>query len=232
MSLIEDALKRARDEAARQEEAHRQGKRPWIAPAPRERGRRFGAAAAVAAIAVAAAAGTLWVLRGRHSPAVSQAAPAPAAALSRPGTPPAAAPAPLPPVRESVEVPPPAGTAGAAPEKAEPGVSARLSAKEPAAPSPAPATPPEKARPPEPPPRPAASPSLSDGRTFVRVADLPSGEKIELEGIVYSDANPVAVIGGRVLAPGAYVGDFQIVRIEESRVTLSGKGVTIYLTLF
>lgn len=92
--------------------------------------------------------------------------------------------------------------------------------------------PPAAARPAPPPPRVSGAPALSDGRSFVRAVTLPSGEKVELEGIVYSDTNPVAVIGGKVLSPGAYVGDFRIARIEESRVTLSGNGVTIYLTLF
>jgi hypothetical protein len=47
---------------------------------------------------------------------------------------------------------------------------------------------------------------------------------------VFSETNPVAVIGGHLLGPGASVGDFEIVKIEENRVTLRGRGVTIFLT--
>jgi hypothetical protein len=234
MSLIEDALKRAQEEVARQDEAQRRGKRPWIAPAPKNTTRHLGAAAGIAAIAVAAAAGTtFWILRHRTAaPAAAKSGPAAAAASPVLSAPAERAPAPLPPVREAVEVPPPAGTAKPVPEKVETPAAAPPAPKtvptpERTSPSPAPppaAAPPEAARP--------AAPPLRDGRSFVRVVALPSGEKIELEGIVYSDTNPVAVIGGRVLSPGAYVGDFRIANIEESRVTLTGNGITIYLTLF
>jgi len=64
MSLIDDALKRAREEAARQDEAHRRTKRPWIPPEPPKiRGGRavfvaaalgIGAGGGVAALLMAA----------------------------------------------------------------------------------------------------------------------------------------------------------------------------------
>jgi hypothetical protein len=95
-----------------------------------------------------------------------------------------------------------------------------------------PASPPTAA--PAPPAAAAPAPNraaLRDGKSYVRIVDLPGEDRIELEGIVYSETNPVAVIGGKVLAPGAFVGDFQVLKIEEDRVTLRGRGVTIYVTL-
>ena len=213
MSLIDDALKRAQEEAARQEEAHRLAQRPWIAPPPPKRRRRAGAVAALSAGAAAALA-TLLLLR--RSPSVSPVGEGRAASAR-----PAPAARPPAPRLDTVEVPPPVLPS---PEKGNRA----------AAPGPDAAPPLPKPNP-EPPPAPAArsrpSPSLPDGKTFVRTAILPGGETIELDGIVLSDANPVAVIGGRVLAPGATVGDFEIVKIEENRVTLRGRGVTIFLTL-
>ena len=248
MSLIDEALKRARDEAARQEEALRREKRPWVPPPPKKPRRRPGIAALAGVAAIGMLAGAGWLALRRSA--------GPSTAAGRPATPapavPAARPAPPspPPVLETVEVPPPAGAEKPRPEATVPGPSAPASGRGAALPgtSPAAAAPPapsgrapeaapEAAPPPHaaPPARPpAAAPAaapLRDGKSFVRVAPLPSGEKIELEGIVYSDTNPVAVIGGKVLGPGAYVDDYQIVRIEENRVTLKGRGITFFVTL-
>jgi len=60
---------------------------------------------------------------------------------------------------------------------------------------------------------------------------LGDGRALDLDGIVFSETNPVAVIGGQVLGPGGIVDDFQIVRIEANRVTLRGRGVTIFVSL-
>jgi len=90
---------------------------------------------------------------------------------------------------------------------------------------------PAAAAPAAPPARPARpAPPLPDGKTFVRTVSLPGEDPIELDGIVFSETNPVAVIGGHLLGPGASVGSFEIVKIEENRVTLRGRGVTIFLT--
>jgi len=234
MSLIDDALKRAQEEAARQEEAHRLAQRPWIAPQPPKRRRNAAAIAAVSAAAVAALAVFLFIrppatTRG-GSPSISPARSASTSPIRTPlpaPRPASAAPPPAPRL-DTVEVPPP--VLPAVPEKRIQASSTKTE------------TPPLHGTNPEPntassahgsPPagHPRASAPLPDGKTFVRSAVLPGGETIDLDGIVFSETNPVAVIGGRVLAPGASVGDFEIVKIEENRVTLRGRGVTIFLTL-
>ena len=220
MSLIDDALKRAQEEAARQEEAHRLARRPWIAPQPPRTRSRAGGVAAIALSFLLAAAGSAWFLARRRAPAAPEAsAPAPKAAPASsprsPAPPPASSAKPL----ETVEVPPPAAVHPGPPTpKARPG-------------APAEAPPPGAAEPAPPPARPArATPPLPDGKTFVRTVTLPGEDPIELDGIVFSETNPVAVIGGRLVGPGASVGSFEIVKIEENRVTLRGRGVTIFLT--
>ncbi len=59
----------------------------------------------------------------------------------------------------------------------------------------------------------------------------PDGTRIELGGIVFSDANPVALINGRVLPVGGVVGSMTVVAITENRVELAGEGARVFLSL-
>jgi hypothetical protein len=78
----------------------------------------------------------------------------------------------------------------------------------------------------EPPPEPP-----SRARTYKGTANLPSA-RLELEGIVYSEGSPKALINGRVVGPGGYVEGYTVVRIERDRVELKGDDDgTIILTL-
>jgi len=63
------------------------------------------------------------------------------------------------------------------------------------------------------------------------VVELPGGGKISLDGIAYSEKHPVAVINGRVVESGGIVEDFTVERIEPERVTLTGRGMTIFLAM-
>jgi hypothetical protein len=81
---------------------------------------------------------------------------------------------------------------------------------------------PEMQPPPEPPSR---------AKTYKGTANLPSA-RLELEGIVYSEGSPKALINGRVVGPGGYVEGYTVVRIERDRVELKGDDDgTIILTL-
>ena len=202
MSLIDDALRRAQEEAERQEEAHRRSQRPWIPPEPpRPRRSRTPLFAAGALLAVAAA---VWVAvrPARSGPGpVRRPSPSEPDRVAAPKLETVAVPAPDAPVTlaaRPLPAPPPPRAAGA--------------------------THPESRRP-------KPSSGLTDGKTFVRTVPLGEGLAIDLDGIVFSDTNPVAVIGGKVLGPGGIVDDFQVVRIEANRVTLRGRGVTIYVSL-
>jgi hypothetical protein len=190
MSLIDDALKRAQEEAARQDEAHRLARRPWIAPQPPRKRSPAGRLGALALAFALAAAGSA---------------------------------APLVPALENVEVPPPAA---ARPASERPKTNRAVPESDPVSENP----PGEKPAPSPAPARPPRAAPIPDGKTFVRTVNLPGENPIELDGIVFSETNPVAVIGGHLLGPGSSVGDFEIVKIEENRVTLRGRGVTIFLT--
>jgi hypothetical protein len=80
------------------------------------------------------------------------------------------------------------------------------------------------------PPRQETPKPASRTRTFVGTAALVTG-KLELEGIVFSDTNPTALINGRVVAPGSYVEGYTVVRIEATRVELTDDRERIVLTL-
>ncbi|MBC8646555.1 MAG: hypothetical protein H7X85_05300 [Thermoanaerobaculia bacterium] len=69
------------------------------------------------------------------------------------------------------------------------------------------------------------------GRSFVREGTTPSGARLTLDGIVYSDASPAAVVNGRVVSVGSFVEGCEVVRIRPDRVELEDRGSTIVLLL-
>jgi hypothetical protein len=59
-----------------------------------------------------------------------------------------------------------------------------------------------------------ASPARPSLRNFTGEAVLPDGSTIALEGIVYSEASPVALINGKVYGLEALILGYRIARIE------------------
>mgnify|MGYP007073188159 CR=1 FL=1 len=251
MSLINDALKRARTEASRQDAASRgvdyravpahSRRSPWSA------GQLAGWTVAAIAIGL-----LLWVtLRpaardasggpGEVIPETSGASTAGGVAV-----PPASRPeAPAPPGPASGEpaLVEPAAAEGVPPTAAEPPsvttgpLSGPVSPadREPEAGAPATGAPTREA--------PEADPAASrgaravvDGRlvagtTYVRRATSADGGSVELGGIAYSQERPIAVLNGAVVAPGDMIAGFTVVGIEPERVELEVDGVRIYLSL-
>lgn len=211
MSLIDEALKRARDEAALREQ---EGRRT---PLPQRQGGGPPSAGGGRALAIGLAAGALVCLLAYAAFRFAGARPE----NDRPHAPAAAnRPAPLP----EVIVPPPGSTPAEAPRSP-----ARLpreertrlkSGTEPA-PTPGVRTVPAS------PAGEAKGQRLRNGETFSRTVELPSGSRIELEGIVYSDTRPVALINGKVVAPGDVVEGFTVVKITPDRVELQNREMTI-----
>lgn len=101
-------------------------------------------------------------------------------------------------------------------------------ATEPAPPR-APATaPPPRTAPPARRPQ-AAPPTPEDGH--LREAPLPGGGSIRLDGIVWSETHPAAVIEGQVVGPGEYVRGARLLRVERDRVVLEADGGEIVVRL-
>jgi flagellar protein FliO/FliZ len=253
LSLIDEALKRARQEAA-QQDAARRGPSPSWTPVPlapfRERRSPLPAIAGIALALALVLTLSFWWTRRAPSPLPARvaAAPAPVPVVAPP---PRAqrAPAERPPRERLPERAAPGERSGrsgrsvaAAPEpprprrvepQREPSPAEEPVRREAAAPrladQPARAVEP---RPTPPPlakePRPAAP---EDGRSYVREAPLPSGRKLELRGIAFSDTQPVVLINGKVLSPGEGVEGYTVVSIQPQRVELRGATGTVFLTL-
>ena len=91
--------------------------------------------------------------------------------------------------------------------------------------------PPPKAEP-EPVEPPAPSGAAADGaETHVRRAPVPGGGWIQLGGIAFSADQPVALLNGRVVSVGEVVEGFTVISIAPRRVELRGHGTTLVLTL-
>jgi hypothetical protein len=223
MSLIDEALKRAELEAARRD-GLRSGAYPWV-PQHMPRHRR-GRAWIAAVVLFLAAVGIAWLLwRRGEAPVI----PNPKSKIEN-------SPSPVPKL-ETVEVPPPPVglPSRVLPRDREP--ASAIAGPETKRPTP----PFDTARARIAPPREPGSGSaaveskpirgLSEGKTYAGEVTLPEGPKIALEGIVFSETNPVALINGKVLPPGGVVEEFTIVSIKPDRVELNGRGVTIFVTL-
>ncbi len=234
MSLIDEALKRV--QAAHQDAASSQAARPW-APTPlpdlrrarRRRRTRLLSGALLLGLLVAAA----LFFFGR-SPGKSRGR---VAGTSAGATPPGQAAAPLmspasssPAILSEVFVPPP---------PRRPTLSTRGQASSRAAARPAEAVAPahdasaraSSENDAQPPAEVSRAPAFSDGKTYVGEVTLSGGERIELGGIVFSEANPVALINGRVAGTGYVVEGFTVAEIQTDRVKLEGEDGTIWIRL-
>ena len=240
MSLIDDALKQA--QATHQEEERSEGKVPWTPPPLPDRSRliraRIGRILGFSLLALLAAGVALVIaLRSRHpTPAPSPASNAVRASSAAAGLPPITSEVIVAPPQRAIASGPPAAAgesrqAGAPPRIAQadaPGPSARESdrpVKEPEAgrarvPSPSADRPAERKA------RATVGPAV-----FAGEMPLPEGGKITLDGIVYSETNPVAVLNGKILPPGADVDGYTITRIYPDKIELERDGKSVSLTL-
>jgi hypothetical protein len=71
---------------------------------------------------------------------------------------------------------------------------------------------------------------LVDGQTYAGEVPVPGGGAVKLNGIAYSPDRPIAVLDGRVMAPGENIQGFTVVAIEAGRVKLQGFGATVFVS--
>ncbi len=249
MSLIGEALKKARQDVARQD-ALRQ-RTPYAVGAADSSDRRtsflpllagLGAGCLIAVLLVAVAWAAGWGPFAKPAQVV-QTVPlssplSPVSRAVKPAAPPPTAPeaappaveiaeseTPTPPVREispqpSIELRP----AQPAPQVAAPAAPAPVEEERlpPAAPPPAPV---------RPSPAPAAGAgNLVDGHVYAGEVPVPGGGTLKLNGIAYSQERPVVVLDGRVMGTGEVVQGFTVVAIEAGRVKLEGYGATVFVS--
>lgn len=247
MSLVSEALKKAERESAARTAREQGLPVPLDTPLQPYRARRSGRGSArssgpILALLGGAAAIALAVFFAR--PALERKAPnkkaTPETSASAVAPAPAATPATAPAVQEV-----PASTSAPSPVAISPVSPSSTSAPSASEPSPAPQSthplpktasqPPPSAPSTSEPPSPRASPppAAASGRArdFYRRVDFADGTKLELGGIVYSEAAPFAYLNGRLVGVGELVEGYRIDRIERERVHLSGDAGEITLRL-
>jgi outer membrane biosynthesis protein TonB len=252
MSLIDEALKRARQEASRQEAAEREKRyaRVPVFVAPSRRSRPWLLPVVVTVCLAAGLAGGMLLTRSPHPPAPSAApsqAPTPAAvatvaenakpqpAATKPAETTAKKTVDETPVIEEKAPVQPAPTPeklAIAPHPVPTPAAPPVPIATPSSPSPVIALP-QPSPVPSPAPFAPAAPSApsADVRSYVREVPVADGGTIRLNGIAFS-AQPVALFGDKVVAPGESVSGFTVVAIEAQRVKLQGPGGTVvYVTL-
>jgi hypothetical protein len=207
MSLIGEALKRARLDAARREGEER-GTAHSSMPAYVPERRRFPTAWVLGLLAACALGVAAAIVLMRPAP------PAPTLAVEKVAPTPAAA---------TPEEPASTAAAAAPPPASEPAA--------PVATVPVAKVPPPAAAA-EPPPRPARvePPAPPGARVYLGVADL-GATRLELDGIVASATDPVAMINRKLLGIGEGVDGWVVEKIEPKQVTLHGGSETIVLRL-
>lgn len=261
MSLISEALKKARQEAARQDSL-RQGV-PYAVGAvdpPQRRNPLLPLLAGLGAGCLLAGLlfGGAWIAgvgpfdKPAREAQVAQVPAAPQEATPAPApvvteiAPPAPTPPPVTPTPVPEESPQPVVETPPAPPVEQPVI--RLEPR--IAPTPAPA-PVEEQRPavlvpepsPAPPvlqtqpapsrpvvPAPAIPGGLEEGKVYTGEVPIPGGGSVKLNGIAYSQDQPIVVLDGRVMGPGEVIQGFTVVDILSDRVKLQGHGATVFVT--
>ena len=267
MSLISDALKKARQEAARQDSLRQT--LPYAvgsadSPAPRNQympllaGLGAGCVLAVVVFGILYLGGWGPFSRSRRetvqiaetpSPTTTpraaipvESAPVPAVIEEKSVEPPTPTPAPrlVPPLPIQEPLPKPAPAASPIAETPAPRTQpapvpvdeARLAP--PPVPTPAPSPVPTVAAPiraPAPPAPAASNGGPEDGKAYVNEVPLPGGGAVKLNGIAFSPDHPIAVLDGRVVAPGEVVQGFTVLEIQADHVTLHGHGAKVSVSL-
>ncbi len=215
MSLIIEALKRARDDAIRRQAASRGLP---LAPVPRMRGRSRWLSFALLPLAAALVV-CIILLVDLYSripePAAPREEPSQTPSLLEAGEESATA------SSTEMEIPP---TTAPVVESA-PGdpVSASLQpSPAPAVRSASPATEPIATQPTTPEPA-AQSPTRAnprEAREFVGQAELLGGQLVDLEGIAWSESEPFALLNGRVVGVGEFIRAYRVTEITRDQVTL------------
>lgn len=72
---------------------------------------------------------------------------------------------------------------------------------------------------------------LEAGKTYLRRVVAMDGGDVVLGGIAYSETRPIAVINGSVVTPGDMISGFTVIAITPEHVELEADGVKIYLAL-
>ena len=76
-----------------------------------------------------------------------------------------------------------------------------------------------------------SAPAPQESKSYVREVPIPGGGTLTLNGIAFSADSPIAVLDNRVVGPGEIVQGFTVVEIQSNRVKLEGHGTVVYVSL-
>jgi hypothetical protein len=248
VSLVSEALKKAEREAAAREQREKGLPAPLATPLQPYRARRqsggpnrLGAPYLLPILALLGTAAVLVIAvqlarpREERKDSIEGATEVASASVSAsvPDLTSAAGPrpasAPTPAAEPSSPAGPSASEATSAPQRTLP-LPKTTSQPPPAAPSASESQPSRAAAAVSAPVAPAAPAGRRTG-DFLRSVEFPDGTKLELGGIVYSEAAPFAYLNGRLVGVGEFVEGFRIDRIEREQVLLSGDAGSIRIRL-
>jgi hypothetical protein len=219
MSLVNEALRKARMEATRRDARERGLPQPPPSFLVPRRHRPLWPWVALGGVALLTLAGIgFWVGRWMARPSAEVTAAVPAEIVAT---------VPESPLPAAPTAPPPSGALGPEPALPEPLRS----------PNAEPAFPPAAASPPTEAPRPRTeSAAVGIQRTakglpvYVEVAELPDG-RLELGGIAWSRTEPHALINGRIVGRGERIEVYTVVEIHPREVELEGTRGSFLLRL-
>jgi hypothetical protein len=230
MSLINEALKRAKHETIRREAAQKGVPLPVLGHAPRRSPWTLVALGALGA-ALAASLIALFMLYREQAPPAARPEPTPVAESQvEPGAQATTIPVPVPTPIEA----PPATSSDAAVSEIEP------------RPDPIPTTPSTAPMPElsltviEDPLaagvspteiEPAGAPIDPAGTTYMHRAVLADGVTLELGGIAWSEFDPIALINGKAVGQGERVNGYLVVQIDPQQVEMRGEVGSIFIRI-
>lgn len=74
-------------------------------------------------------------------------------------------------------------------------------------------------------------PSLVEGKVYIQSVEAADGVKVRLDGVIWSELTPAALVNGVNLSVGEEIDGVTLVQIEQRRVKLQAQGKSFFLRL-
>lgn len=76
-----------------------------------------------------------------------------------------------------------------------------------------------------------ALPTLVEGKVYIQSVEAATGIKVRLDGVIWSESTPTALVNGVNLGVGEEIDGITLVQIEQRRVKLQAQGKSFFLRL-
>jgi hypothetical protein len=230
VSLINEALKRAKQETIRREAAQKGVPLPVLESGPPRSPWLFVAMGVLVAALAASLTALLMVYRSEASPP-ARPEPIPVAAVQVEAAPAPTTPTPLETIdieeQGVAEVSPAPSRPTARPEPTAPTVSTIPRPE----PSPAAAADRMPVEAPDAVIGLAEAPVEPSGASYLHRAELAEGVTLELGGIAWSESGPIALLNGQAVGQGERVNGYLVVEIQPQQIELRGTAGTVFIRI-